>query len=234
MNRRAWYIVIGVVVLVAVAVAYQFDRPQPVAPEGPVGVVVAQSATFTFEGAAVGALPAEFESLLTGGGPEGRWEVVEDATAEGGKALAQLSDDQTNNRFPMAVHSTYSASELEVSTRFKAISGSVDQAGGVVLRLIDANNYYIARANGLEPNVRFYRVVNGQRQELASAEAQVIAGEWHSLAVRAEGNQFTVVFDGVEVISTTDDTFPSAGKVGFWTKADSVTHFESLQVAPPT
>jgi hypothetical protein len=198
-----------------------------------VETIVAQPAEFTFGNAAIGALPPDFVSMVTDGGPEGRWEIVEDPTAAGGRALAQLDEDPTNGRFLMAVHATFSASEVEVSTRFKPISGRVDQAGGLVLRFIDANNYYIARANALESNVRFYRVVNGQRQQLASADANLSAGEWHSLAVRAEGNEFTVLFDGVEVITTTDNTFPSAGKVGLWTKADSVTHFESLRVAPP-
>ena len=86
--------------------------------------------------------------------------------------------------------------DVEVSTRFKPVSGKEDQAGGLVVRLQDAENYYVTRANALEDNVRFYRVVKGRRQQLASASVKVAPGEWHSLTLRAEGNRFTVSFDG--------------------------------------
>jgi len=100
----------------------------------------------------------------------------------------------------------------------------------VVVRLQDAENYYVTRANALEDNVRFYRVVNGRRQQLASASVKVAPGEWHSLTLRAEGNRFTVSFDGKQLITHADPTFKTPGKVGFWTKADSVTRFESLTI----
>jgi len=120
--------------------------------------------------------------------------------------------------------------DVEVSTRFKPVSGKEDQAGGLVVRLQDAENYYVTRANALEDNVRFYRVVNGRRQQLASASVKVAPGEWHSLTLRAEGNRFTVSFDGKQLITHADPTFKAPGKVGLWTKADSVTRFESLTI----
>jgi hypothetical protein len=146
---------------------------------------VANAQTITFGEASPGKLPPEFEVGLTGGGPPPRWEVVSDSTAVDGKALAQLSTDRTDLRFPLAIHRSTALADVEASTRFKAVSGKVDQAGGLAVRLQDQNNYYVTRANALEDNVRFYRVVNGRRQQLASANVKVTAGEWHTLTLRA-------------------------------------------------
>ncbi|HEX8664033.1 MAG TPA: family 16 glycoside hydrolase [Beijerinckiaceae bacterium] len=188
--------------------------------------------TITFGDTPAGQLPREFETGLTGGGPPPRWEVVADPTATDGKALAQLSADPTDLRFPLAVARAPAPADAEVGTRFKPVSGKEDQAGGLVVRLQDADNYYVTRANALEDNVRFYRVVKGRRQQLASANIKVAPGEWHSLTLRAEGNRFTVSFDGKQVLSHADSTFKAPGKVGLWTKADSVTRFESLTIKP--
>jgi hypothetical protein len=104
----------------------------------------------------------------------------------------------------------------------------------VIVRAIDANNYYIARANALENNVRFYRVARGQRQQLATADnVKVSARDWHTLTLRAEGDRFVIVFDGKPTLTTTDTTAaprPERGKVGVWTKSDSVTHFDRIEI----
>jgi hypothetical protein len=186
--------------------------------------------TITFAGEQIGVLPKNFETALTGQGQSGRWEVTEDITATGGRALAQLDADSTDYRFPLAIYAPVSTADVEITTRFKSISGKVDQAGGVIVRFSDANNYYVARANALEDNVRFYRVVAGRRQELASATISVTPREWHTLTLRAEGERFTVSFDGKLLHTTTDNTFTAAGKVRLWTKADSITHFDRIEI----
>ncbi|HEX8167452.1 MAG TPA: family 16 glycoside hydrolase [Beijerinckiaceae bacterium] len=196
------------------------------------GAVSARAQSLTFAGTPAGELPRELEAALTGGGPPPRWEVVADPTADGGKALAQTSADPTDLRFPLALTRAPAPADVEVATRFKPVSGKEDQAGGLVVRVQDVDNYYVTRANALENNVRFYRVVKGRRQQLASANAKVTSGEWHSLTLRAEGNRFTVSFDGRQVITAADATFKAPGKVGLWTKADSVTRFESLSIKP--
>jgi hypothetical protein len=180
----------------------------------------------------VGAKPKDFESALTGSGKPGEWIVVEDAGAEGGRALAQVNADPTDYRFPLAIYMPMVPSDVEVSTRFKPISGKVDRSGGVIVRLMDRNNYYIARANALEDNVRFYRVLAGRRQQLASANTKVASGEWHTLSLRAEGERFTVSFNGKILHSTKDRTFAAPGKAALWTKADSVTRFDWLDIKP--
>jgi hypothetical protein len=128
----------------------------------------------------------------------------------------------------VATHATYR--DPEISVQFKAISGRVDQAGGLVFRYQDANNYYLVRANALEDNVRLYRVVQGQRTQFAGSNAQVTANAWHTLKVVCSGNQIEAYFDGQKLISARDDTFREPGLVGVWTKADSVTYFDDLEV----
>ena len=113
---------------------------------------------------------------------------------------------------------------------FKAVSGNIDRAGGLVFRLKDPNNYYIVRANALENNYRLYHVVNGRRSQFAGANFKVTSGEWHELHVEAVGNKITCYYDGNNKIEAIDDTFKDAGKVGLWTKADSVTSFDDLKV----
>ncbi len=115
-----------------------------------------------------------------------------------------------------------------VEVKFKPIAGKEDQAGGVIWRLQDANNYYIARANALENNVTIYHTIKGKRTEKKRANMKVASGQWHTLRVDFSGNHFTVTFDGSKAIEWDDDTFRNAGKVGVWTKADSVTEFDDF------
>ena len=179
-----------------------------------------------------GAAPPGFEFTLTGGGPVSAWRVVADPTAAAQKAIAQTSQDQTDYRFPLAVYQPITTKNVEVTIRFKPVAGSVDQAGGIAVRLTDPDDYYVVRANALEDNVRFYRVVNGRRQQIQGANLKVASNQWHTLGLRAEGNRFTVSFDGKPLYTAEDSTFAKAGKVALWTKADSVTHFDAISITP--
>jgi hypothetical protein len=191
---------------------------------------IAMAQTITFADAAIGSKPKDFEYGLTGGGSAVSWEIVADSTAVGGKALAQTSKDTTDYRFPLAIYTPTVLANVEVTVRFKTVAGSVDQAGGVVVRFADPNNYYVARANALEDNIRFYRVVNGRRQQLGGSNGKVKSGEWRTLTLRAEGEKFSVSSDGQQLFTVSDKTFPGAGKVGLWTKADSVTNFDQIEI----
>jgi hypothetical protein len=169
-------------------------------------------------------------------GAPGRWLVQED---KGGKYLAQLEADGTRSRFPMAVLADVSAANVDLSVRFRPVSGRVDQAAGLVWRYQNEDNYYIVRANALEDNVVLYKVQNGQRTDLAvkgegrtyGKPAEVPAGQWSTLRVAATGGRFEVFFNGGKLYEVEDATFTGAGRVGVWTKADSVTHFDDLTVA---
>jgi hypothetical protein len=181
---------------------------------------------------AVGGAPPGFVGGLTGQGTAGQWSVVADASAASGRAIAQTSADSTDYRFPLAIYQGVSAKDVEVSLRFKPVGGTVDQAGGIAIRLASPDDYYVVRANALEDNVRFYRVVKGRRQQIAGVNTKVASGQWHELALRAEGNRFAVAFDGKELFTATDATFANAGMVALWTKADSVTHFDRITIQP--
>jgi hypothetical protein len=175
-------------------------------------------------------LEPDFTLWRTGEGEAGKWTIVADPTASNGQALGQLSNDRIDYRFPLAIYKAYSGKDLEFSVRFKAVAGTVDEAGGIVVRLSTPDDYYVARANALEDNVRFYRVVKGRREQLAGADLKVSANQWHTLTLRAEGERFTVSFDGNALFSAQDGTFRDAGKVALWTKADSVTYFDTISI----
>src|SRR6267378_26751 len=178
----------------------------------------------------LGSAPTGFTFARTGKGGEAEWTVTEDQTASSGRAIEQTSKDRTDYRFPLAIHESLSAANLNVELRFKAVGGKIDQAGGIAVRLHDADNYYVARANALEDNVRFYRVVHGRREQLSGADLRVTPNEWHRLGLRAEGERFTVSYDGKTLFSVTDGTFAEAGGVALWTKADSVTRFDEITI----
>jgi hypothetical protein len=177
-------------------------------------------------------LEPEFTIWRTGQGAPAQWAIVADPTAAGGQAIAQTSTDKTDYRFPLAIYKSYSGKNLEVSVRFKPVSGSVDQAGGIAVRLQSPDDYYVVRANALEDNVRFYRVVKGKREQLAGINTKVATNTWHTLTLKAEGDRFTVSYDGNELYTARDTTFSEAGEVALWTKADSVTYFDNLTIRP--
>jgi 3-keto-disaccharide hydrolase len=198
-----------------------------------------KSFTYNFDNDRVGELPAKFHSALTGNGAPAQWAVTTDASGPSQpNVLAQTSADKTNYRFPLAIADEGTFRDLDLSVRFKTISGRVDQAAGLVWRLKDANNYYIVRANALEGNVVLYKVQSGKRADLPlkgegrtyGKKTTVPSGQWNELRLTAVGNLFEVYFNGQKLYEVEDSTFPEGGKVGLWTKADSVTHFDDLRV----
>jgi len=202
---------------------------------GIVGTALAQvpPSTWNFQGDKVDGPPAGFTFGRTGSGRPGKWVVLVDATAPAGDhVLAQVDTDDTDNRFPVAVANAPVLKDLRLEVRCKAVSGKTDEACGLVFRFQDDNNYYVVRANALEDNVRLYQVVKGQRRQIAGWNGKVAAGVWHALAIEARGDKLKVHWDGRAIIEATDGTFPQAGKVGVWTKADSVTYFDDLVATP--
>jgi hypothetical protein len=184
-----------------------------------------------FEGAQVGSVPPGFSPGLTGKGAPPDWKVVDDPTAPAGpRVVAETSGDRTNDRFPLLILDGFDARGVRVSVAFKPVSGRVDQAAGIVVRLKDANNYYIARANALEGNVRLYKVVSGKRSQFAGKDIDVPSSKWQTLSLGVQGDGFEVRLNGKVLFEARDQTFKDAGKVGLWTKADSVTYFDDLRV----
>ncbi len=173
--------------------------------------------------------PAGFTSALTGQGAIGQWVVMKEATAPSQpNVLVQASDDKTDYRFPLAIAEGTNYKDLALSVRFKAISGKIDQGAGLIFRLKDKDNYYVVRANALEDNFRLYHVVSGRRIQFAGANFKVTSHEWHEIKVEARGDEFKCYYDGQLKFSAKDSTFKDAGKIGLWTKADSVIYFDDL------
>ena len=200
------------------------EKPAPLQAAG-------QTLTFNFDNDKAGGIPKGFHGARTGQGSEGTWVVMADPTAPSKPyVVAQTSTDATDYRFPLLIADEGSFKDLDISVKFKAVSGKVDRAGGLVFRLKDANNYYIVRANALEDNYRLYHVINGSRRQFAGANLKVTSGEWHELRVECVGNKMICYYDGAKKIEATDDTFKEGGKIGLWTKADSVTYFDDLKV----
>jgi hypothetical protein len=171
--------------------------------------------------------PGGWTSTQTGSG-KAVWSVVRDTTAPSQPNVLKQSGEAT---YPVSLKDDTAIKDGFVEVKFKPLSGKEDQAGGLIWRARDANNYYVARANALESNVTIYHTVNGRRTERKRASARVPSNQWHTLRVEFQGNRFTVVLDGQKALDWVDDTFKDAGKVGVWTKADSVTLFDDFTYA---
>lgn len=193
-----------------------------------------------FESMVVGEAPSGFTCARTGRGAPGNWAIQDDATAPvGTRVLAQTSTDATSYRFPLCIYEGFSSADVDLSVAFKPVSGQVDQAAGLVWRYRDPDNYYVVRANALEDNVVLYKMENGKRSDLKlvgswffayGRDAEVPAGRWSTLRVVAKGKRFSVWLGDEHLFDLEDETFSAAGKVGLWTKADSVTLFDNLRV----
>jgi hypothetical protein len=189
---------------------------------------LAVPATWTFEKDEAGKPPAGFELVTTAKTPAGKWEVRQDGDA---KVLAQLDAGDLSSRFAMAIAREGSYKDLRLSVRGKPVSGKKDQAVGLVWRYKDPDNYYVARSNVLEQNVNVYRVVNGKRKEISGKDyVDLKTGAWHTLKVEQKGAAIAVFLGDQKILELEDKTFPDAGKVGVWIKADSVTYFDDLSV----
>jgi len=171
-----------------------------------------------------GAPPPSWTATQTGSGAA-KWSVEKDNSAPSKPNVLKQSGQAT---FPVCFKTDTNIKNGFVQVKFKPIAGKEDQAGGVIWRLQDAYNYYIARANGLENNVTIYHTIKGKRTEKKRTDMKVVSGQWHTLRVDFNGNHFTVMFDGKKAIEWDDETFKDAGKVGVWTKADSVTAFDNF------
>ncbi len=201
--------------------------------------IMPQTTTFDFNKDKVGEPPSGFSTALTGKGKPGKWVVMKDeASPQQGNVLAQTDADSTDYRFPVCVYDALTTRDADISVKFKPVSGRVDQGAGIVWRYKDKDNYYIVRANALENNVVLYKVQNGRRTDLPlkgigrtyGKKEKVGSGQWAVLRVVVKGDLFEVYHNGNKLYEVQDDTFKEAGKVGLWTKADSVIYFDDLQV----
>jgi 3-keto-disaccharide hydrolase len=188
--------------------------------------------TANFEAEVVGATPKGWIETSTGKGNP-KWTIEQDQTAPSKLKVVKQSGRAA---YPLLLKDNTNIKDGFVEVKFKAIAGSEDRAAGVVWRARDANNYYVVRANALEDNVVLYKTVNGVRSPLDivgrrggyGVDVSVPADQWLALRVEFKGNRFRVLYNGKQLFEVEESTFGDAGKVGLWTKADSVTLFDEI------
>jgi hypothetical protein len=185
--------------------------------------------------------PTGFHSALAGGGEKGDWKVVMDESPSAfapllsqtnrlpvltrHAVLAQLSQNPTDERFPMLIYDKETFKDFKLTTRFKIVSGVAEQMAGIVFRYQNPSNFYVIRASALGQNIRFYKVVNGVRGNLLGPETNITTNVWHTLGIQCQGNQITCVLDDQPVMPQLNDNTFTSGKIGFWTKSDAVSYF---------
>jgi hypothetical protein len=184
----------------------------------------AMAETVNFDNDSPGSLPAAWTAGVTGRGSP-KWAIEADSSAPSKPHVLKQSGSGT---FPYCVLKDSSLTDGYVEVKFKPLSGREDQAGGVVWRFRNGDNYYVARANALENNVSLYYTENGSRKTLKYVDAPVLKNTWHTLRVEFAGRKIKVALDGKTYIEHDDGHITGAGAVGVWTKADSVTAFDDF------
>jgi hypothetical protein len=199
--------------------------------------------TFNFADVPIDQLPAGFRSCVAGSGSPGEWKVVMDdvppllapispqAPAVSKRpVLAQLARSTIDNHFPILLYEPETYGDFQLTTRFKAVGGALEQMAGVVFRFQNESNFYVVRTSVLGKNFRFYKVTNGQLNPPIGPEIEIAKGEWHEITVKCTGNQIHCLLDGKEIIPMLTDNSFAKGKIGFWTKSDSVSYFSDARI----
>jgi len=185
---------------------------------------VTMAATINFDADPAGMAPSGWTTGVTGRGAQ-RWTVEADSSAPSKPNVLKQSG---RGDFPWCVKNELHIADGFVEVKFKPVSGNEDQAGGVVWRWRDGENYYVARANALEDNVSLYYTQNGRRITVKYVDAPVAKNQWHTLRVEFAGKRIRVALDGKVYIEADDEHLAGPGRVGVWTKADSVTLFDDF------
>jgi len=198
---------------------------------------------FDFGLTPAGQTPPDFRSALTGKGKAGDWRILMDEVPPAlaplttqapvvtrRAVLAQLSEDLTDEHFPLLIYEKETFRDFEFTARFKTVRGAVEQMAGLAFRIQNETNYYVVRASVLGNTFRFYKVVDGQRGEVIGPEIKIPSGVWNEMTVRCKGNEIRCLLNGEEAIPALQDNTFQTGKIGFWTKSDSVTYFLDAKV----
>lgn len=203
----------------------------------PAATVIAQSdsgaplAEWRFDKNEAGKTPPAWQVAETKGtGKTGQWTVAADDSAPSRPNVLKLDTQAEDSTFNLLIAEYASFKDVDVRTRIKAISGKVDQGGGLIWRFKDADNYYVCRINPLEGNFRVYKVADGKRKQLETARLDTSSGRWYEVRAVMVGDQITCYVDGKKYLEAKDDTFKDAGMVGLWTKADASSSFDDVTV----
>jgi hypothetical protein len=202
----------------------------------------ANATTVTFDDDAADTPPNDFLPGRPGKGGNAEWKIVQNVDSPSAPhSMAQMSAVQIRARYPHIVHSSFVAADVDVSVKFKTLTGTLDQSAGIVFRYRDSKNYYVVRASALDNNVAAYKHELGRPTNLGvkgketafGVETRVLPRRWNTLRVIAKGTHMQVYLNGKKLFEFEDDTFPGPGRVGVSTKADSVTHFDDFVAGEP-
>lgn len=200
--------------------------------------------TFDFSEVRENQIPPGFRSAVNGRGLPGDWKVILDEvpplmprlTAQASaltkqSVLAQLAQDSTDEHFPLLIFEDEAYGDFTLTTRFKTVRGTAEQMAGIAFRIQNETNYYVVRASSLGKTFKFYRVVNGVRGVPVGVDVAIPSGVWHEMTVACKDNQIRASLDGKELVNLTDKVDPlKSGKIGFWTKSDSVSYFAETKI----
>ena len=178
-----------------------------------------------------GTLPGEFSiGTMFDGRPAGDWQVLAtDRAKSPPHVLAQRMAKGAEHAYKITLVKEIVASDLNLEVSFLPIQGRADMGGGLIWRAADDRNYYLARANPLEQNIRVYRVENGIRHLLENFNQTITVKQWHTLRITHRGCAINIFYDDKQVFDLCDKTFQT-GMIGLWTKSDAVTYFDDLQL----
>jgi hypothetical protein len=198
---------------------------------------------FDFGESKPGDLPSGFRAFRAGTGKAGDWKLVLDEVDSmiqpfSSKAaapaklpvLAQLARDPADERFPVVVFDEETYGDMTFSTRVKVVEGAFEQIAGVVFRVVNETNFYVARINTADGNIRFYKFVNGQRTPPIGNDIALKKGQWHQLSVSCLGNRIRIQLNGKEAMPELTDNSFATGKIGFITKSDTVAYFTDARI----
>jgi len=198
---------------------------------------------FDFATCKPGEAPPGFKSLLAGSGIPGEWKVIATDVpsllapfATGAKptyqqlALAQLSRDKTEERSPLLVYEGETFGDFTLTTKFKIVDGEVEQMAGIAFSIQDEKNFCYVRASALGGTLAMYRVVGGILTAPVGIKTPISKGEWHDLMVEWKDRRIRAELDGKIALPVQEEKVEHNGKIGFWTKSDSVSYFAETRI----
>ena len=197
---------------------------------------------FDFSQFPIDQTPTNFQSTVSGEGKPGDWKIIEDDVPPllaplsphapkfaKRNVLAQTAQDPTDEHFPLLIFKDETFADFTLTTRFKIVRGDVEQMAGIAFRIQDEKNYYVLRASG-QGSFRFYKFVAGLRSPPIGPEVQIATNVWHDLKIECKANQIFCWLNGKDLIPPLTDTSFAYGKIGFWTKSDSVSYFVDTKI----
>jgi Domain of Unknown Function (DUF1080) len=200
--------------------------------------VFAVERVLKFSESSVDQLPPGFRSTVIGSGKPGDWKVVQDEDSQAAESrtnppstvLAQTARDPQNNHFPVLIFDKEAYGDFRLTTRFKIVGGALEQTAGIIFRFQNESNFYMVGASALGGSFRCYKVDNGVWKPPFGPEMEISKGTWHDLTVQCEGTRILCSLDGKDAIKLIDSTTANTGKIGFWTKSDSVSRFQDTKI----